>query len=259
LPVIITAPHGGSLTPTEIPDRAGGTNVTDSNTEQLARAVASAFFTRTGKWPHVIITKLKRTKIDTNRDSAEATEGNVNAVTAWFEFHDFIGVARQAITASGVTGFYVDLHGHGTDGHPDRLELGYLLSKSDLALADASLNTNSGYEGKSSIRSISEGSPLSFSELLRGADSFGALMAAEGYPSVPSLQIPNVGSSDYFDGGYNTARYGCAAGGPTCGLQIEAHYAGVRDNSANRDKFAAALAKVVDLYLRTHTTVRLSP
>jgi acyl-homoserine-lactone acylase len=67
-PVIITAPHGGELAPAEIPDRGCGTTVTDLATEQLARAFQFQFHRQTGRYPHVIINRLKRSKMDANRD-----------------------------------------------------------------------------------------------------------------------------------------------------------------------------------------------
>jgi hypothetical protein len=257
LPIIITAPHGGTLRPSELPDRLGGTTVSDLNTDTLARTIASALQSRTGKRPHLVITRLHRVKIDTNRDSAEATEGNGNAVTAWFEFHDFLDVARAAVNASSPAGFYLDIHGH---GHTvQRLELGYLLTDAELNATNSGLDGSTAFERKSSIRWISERSPLSFSDLLRGSASLGALFAAEGFPSVPSPQATGPGTEPYFDGGYNTSRYTCAASGTICGIQIEANLTGVRDTEANRIRFAAAVAKVVDTYLRSHAGINITP
>ena len=60
LPLIFSAPHGGSLTPSEIPDRTYGTTVTDSKTIETILAIREAVFNFTGKYPHVIISNLKR-------------------------------------------------------------------------------------------------------------------------------------------------------------------------------------------------------
>jgi hypothetical protein len=62
LPVIISVPHGGNLTPSEIPDRTcGDETVTDSYTRELAESVRQEIHNITGCTPHVIICHLKRT------------------------------------------------------------------------------------------------------------------------------------------------------------------------------------------------------
>jgi hypothetical protein len=255
LPIIITAAHGGRLQPAEIPDRVGGTRVTDTNTDSLAYAVFGALFGTDARRPHLIITHLDRDKIDTNRDSAEATEGQPHAITAWQEWHAFIAKARTAVLASYPRGLHIDLHGH---GHAiARLELGYLLTATDLDLSDTQLDASTAYERKSSLRTFSEDSPLTFSAFLRGPTSLGALLDAEGFRSVPSPLYPGPGVAPYFDGGYITDRYGCANGGPICAVQIEANFTGVRDNDANRKKFARGLADAVEQFLREQVNVRI--
>lgn len=243
LPLIISAPHGGTLTPSELPDRTGNsiTTVRDGGTEELARTIGNVFEARSGGRPHLIIMRLRRTKIDANREVFEAAQEHPLAERAWVEWHSFIETAKQAVTARHGTGFYVDLHGH---GHAiPRLELGYLLDRSTLALPDASLDLPL-HEDRSSIRTLSRASPASFPELLRGSISLGALFEAEGFASVPSPTNPDPGTAAYFDGGYNTARHGSRAGGPISGVQIEAQSVGVRDTQANRELFAIALVRV---------------
>lgn len=88
LPIIVSAPHGGLLSPTSIPDRdcAGCTTVNDFNTQELARAFAEAVHERTGCWPHLIFNKLHRRKLDANRDIAEAADGNPDAELPLFQW-----------------------------------------------------------------------------------------------------------------------------------------------------------------------------
>jgi hypothetical protein len=243
LPLIISAPHGGAETPGELPDRTGAniTTVRDGNTAELARTIGNVFHARTGGRPHIVIVHLRRTKLDANREISEAAQGVRLAERAWSEYHSFIEAAKQAVIARYGTGFYVDLHGHGHD--IQRLELGYLLDRATLTLPDAALD-NPLYEDQSSIRTLSRDSPASFSALLRGPRSLGALFEAEGLPAVPSPASPNPGSDEYFDGGYNTARHGSRAGGPISGIQIESNFNGVRDTQANRERFATSLVSV---------------
>ncbi|HYR12084.1 MAG TPA: hypothetical protein VEQ60_30140 [Longimicrobium sp.] len=254
-PVIFAAPHGGSLTPAEIPDRTTtscdtSTIVTqaDANTEALVREIQAAFYAQTGKYPHVIINKLYRGKLDPNRSMSTGACGDAEAEIAWDEYHDFINAAKSKVSTDFGRGWYTDIHGH---GHTiQRLEIGYLLEASDLQQTDGTLDGSTSYENESSFRTFSAGTTVSFSGLLRGDGSLGTLLEAAGYPSVPSTSTPAPGTSDpYFTGGYSLQQHGCAGGGNICGLQIEHNYTGVRDNATNRAAYAAALVRVYETYL----------
>jgi hypothetical protein len=254
MPLIFTAPHGGSITPASIPARTasacGGeaTTTADANTEDLARLVKTEFFNRTGKYPHIIINRLHRSRLDANREIGEAACGNSQAHAGWHDYHEFIEIAKSKVTADHQRGWYTDLHGH---GHAiARLELGYDLSAATLRLSDAELDAAITYELNSSIRTFSQQSPSSFSALLRGQSSLGALLANAGYPSVPSADdpFPDVGE-EYFSGGYSTERHSCKTTGVICGVQIEANLAGVRDTPENRAAFAAAIATAYAAFL----------
>ena len=87
IPIILSAPHGGQLTPEEISDRTYGTFVTDLNTYELTKTIMDSMIVRFGGYPHVILCKLKRTKLDANRDSIEAAQENKYALRAWQEYH----------------------------------------------------------------------------------------------------------------------------------------------------------------------------
>jgi N-formylglutamate amidohydrolase len=249
LPLILSAPHGGDMTPDEISDRTWGTTDTDRNTIETLWAVRDALVERTGAAPHLIVSHLRRTKLDPNREIVEAAQGNPFAENAWAEFQAYIDVAAGLVTETYGSGLYVDLHGH---GHAiARVELGYLLTAADLDRSDAELDAG-GYAERSSIRAISAASPLTFSGLLRGPASFGALLAAEGFPSVPSPADPSPGAAPYFSGGYDTDRHGSRGGGTVSGIQIELYFVGVRDSDASRRAFAHALAAAVEAYMTEH-------
>lgn len=270
-PVIYTAPHGGSLAPDEIPDRTAGacggsaTTATDLNTADLVVAMQQRHRVRFGTYPHIIINRLARRKLDANRLPLEAACGDPEAGIALEEWHAFIDVAKRAVLRTTGRGWYMDMHGH---GHSiQRLELGYLLTASQLDRPDATLDDVGAYQDTASIRTISEWSPLSFSALLRGPASLGTLYANNGFPAVPSAPDPSPGSDPYFTGGDNTRRHTCGAeatlyggttGGMICGVQVEANFSGVRDNAVNRDRFADATATVLREYLATHWGIDLA-
>ena len=271
-PVIYSAPHGGTLAPTEIPDRTDGScgetvsTSADLNTADLAVRMQQAHFARYGTYPHVIINRLHRRKLDANRTLAGGACGDAEAQTAWQEWHDFMGVARNAVLAGGARGWYMDMHGHAHT--KQRVELGYLTTGAQLRLADATLNATAAYEDTSSVATMSRSSSHSFSALLNGPNALGTLYANNAIPAVPSAQdrAPLSGDS-YFSGGYNVTRYGCgveatALGGTSsgnlCGLQVEANYTGVRDTDASRQRFAEVTAQVLEGYLSTHWGIQLA-
>lgn len=269
-PVIFTAPHGGTLTPSEIPTRTaancGGsaTTTTDLNTDDLVRSMQQKYFERFGKYPHIVIVHLARSRLDANRTNPEAACGDAEANIALDEWHAFIDAAKASALASSPKAWYMDMHGH---GHSiQRLELGYLLSGSQLNLTDAALDANSAYEDTASVKTMSESAPISLSALLRGTTSLGTLYANNGFRSIPSSTDPRPNGDTYFSGGDNTRRHACGAeasafggvtGGNVCGVQIEANYTGVRDNATNWDRFGEATAIVLEQYLGTHWGLQL--
>lgn len=271
-PVIYSAPHGGAMTPSEIPDRTaancGGDATTgaDLNTVELVRAMQARHFARFGTYPHIILNHLARRKLDANRTAEEAACGDAEALIALGEWHAFIEGAKAAVLEASGRGWYMDMHGH---GHTiQRLELGYLLSGAQLGLSNAALDANAAYEDTASMRTISRVSPPAFSAVLRGPTSLGSLYASNGFPSVPSATDPGPGADSYFSGGDNTRRHTCGAeatsfGGTTagniCGVQIEANFTGVRDNATNRDRFGDVTAIVLEQYLATHWGLTLRP
>ncbi|MCD6090805.1 MAG: T9SS type A sorting domain-containing protein [Bacteroidales bacterium] len=251
LPLIISIPHGGALTPTEIPDRTCGKTVTDSYTTELGMEIRDAIFNETGYYPHLIINHLKRKKLDPNREVNEATCGNELANIAWNEFHDFIGSAKTIVKNCSGKGLLIDLHGH---GHTiQRLELGYLLTATQLRNSDTNLDTPDN-ENTVSIRNLvsSNLTNSSLSELLRGFYSLGTMFEEKGFPSVPSIDnpYPLVGQS-YFSGGYNTKTHGSLSEGTIDAIQIECNH-DVRFVESNRLNFASNFAIIMLDYLSKH-------
>lgn len=256
LPIVISVAHGGNLEPASIPDRTCNNPVyaVDAFTIETALEINNLLFEKTGCYPHMIISHLKRNKLDPNRNITDAACGNQEAMTAWQEFHNFIDTARNTANQSyNDKTFFVDLHGH---GNPiQRVELGYLLYDDEFELSDNTLNTTQ-YINYSSIKNLALNNVNNYThvELLRGPYSFGSLLSNENYPAVPSQNIPYPGTnSNYFSGGYITANhtsYNPAA--PINGLQMELNYTNIRDTPANRTDFANAFAEAIIEYMNTH-------
>lgn len=249
LPLILSAGHGGALRPAAVPDRTEGVVTEDRNTIDLALGLRDALEERLGGRPHLVLSHLHRVKLDPNRELGEAAQGNPAAERAWWEYHTFLEMARNDVQADHPAGLYVDLHGH---GHSiPRIELGYLLSAATLALDDQALSAPE-QVARSSLRSLVRTSGPTLAELVRGPLSLGARLEDMGIPAVPSPATPSPGGDPYFTGGYSTARHGSRDGGGVSGIQVEAHFEGVRDTPENRDRFAEVLADALAVFFQDH-------
>eukprot|EP00091_Calanus_sinicus_P018399 TRINITY_DN4189_c0_g1_i1.p2 TRINITY_DN4189_c0_g1~~TRINITY_DN4189_c0_g1_i1.p2 ORF type:complete len:180 (-),score=49.17 TRINITY_DN4189_c0_g1_i1:698-1192(-) len=105
--IVIAVPHGGEWDNPAIPARTYGISEGDDHTKELSEAVTSAICQSLGKCPHLIVTHLKRSKLDPNREIKEAAQGDPNAEEAWREYHGFIDEAK----AREGLGLVIDLHG----------------------------------------------------------------------------------------------------------------------------------------------------
>jgi len=256
MPLILTIPHGGYLVPSQIPNRncAECVTVMDANTQELGRYILEEIKKATGGncLPHLVINRLRRTKLDANRDLFEAALGNPDAINAWYAFHRFIDSAKMQVLNQSGKGLLIDLHGH---GHAiQRLELGYLLSGSNLRAGNNYLNSSAAIEN-SSIRFLALNNRNNYrhAELLNGLESLGGFFETERYTAVPGpADIAPRSGEDYFSGGYNTERHGSVDSGKIDAIQIECNYSGVRDNEVSLKVFAEATANVLIKYLKTH-------
>lgn len=261
IPIIITAPHGGRLKPASIPDRkcSGCVLEMDANTNELAFQIDTALQAEFGGFPYIITNELHRSKFDANREIGDAADGSAEAEVSFHEWHKFIQAAKDDIIARFGKGILIDLHGH---GHTiQRLELGYLLQDDDWRQSDKRLNTSS-FLKRTSIKNLILTNPDSSTaaELLRGEFALGTLLAANGYPAVPSMQdIAPQRDDKYFDGGYNTQRHGSRDSTTIDAIQIECNFKGVRNTAAYRKAFASKVAIALKTYLKKHYFPTMTP
>lgn len=250
LPIIITAPHGGNLYPDFLPDRTCGVTANDFRTQELINDILHEIHQLTGRYPHIIINKIHRSKIDLNRDLNEATCGEPLAEPYWHEWQRYIDTAKAIVTRNWGKGFYIDLHGHAHD--VQQIEWGYMLTSSQLELSDESLNLDY-YIERSSIRNLAgnNASGLSHSALLRGEFSIGSMMAAMNFPGVPSTNKPFPGGEPYFSGGFNTKRNGSVDGGTIDGVQLEANR-DIRTDHLERLRLSGTLAAAILDFVKMH-------
>lgn len=247
LPIIISAPHGGYLTPEEIPNRTWGGRGVDYRSQEYTREVVAIIHQLTGKYPHVIINRLHRKKLDANRDIEEAAQGNPWAEQAWYEFHQFIEAAKATVETQYGRGLYLDFHSNIYTELSIQMGLG--LSATDLKRDDESLNATK-YINRSHVRSLASQPGMYFPELLRGPTSLGGMMQSCGFDTVPSPINPHPGADHYYNGGYNTVRHSSRSGGQIDGTQVEAHSRILKD--AVRSRYSHALAYAILDFIERH-------
>ncbi|VEL95148.1 N-formylglutamate amidohydrolase [Alteromonas sp. 76-1] len=248
MPLVISAPHGGTIKPDSIKDRTCGTGVKDDNTAELSFEIEQAF-AKHDKKPYLVVAKIARTKIDLNRDLEQASCKNEEVAYTWGQYHKAIESAiDEAIETFGYA-LYIDLHGQ---SHPvRRLELGYLLKTPALEANYKGTDAVKNSESKTSIQNLINNSEnLTVKAMLTGENAFGTIMEKSGFPAVPSFNdpFPKEGEA-YFTGGYNTRRYTSPDYPNVFGMQIEANFHGVRNSPENRAKFAKAFAQSMNEYL----------
>ena len=257
IPVILSIPHGGDISPSEISNRTYGVSVTDSNTIELGMAIRNYFFTNFNVRPYLVINNLKRNKLDANRDIVEAAQGNLYAEHAFNEFHHYINSARQEITNNFSTGFLFDIHGHGLnpDGFNDlRTWIGYLLSGDELDNSDTYIDQNISINN-TSIYSLINTSNESLSNLLRGPRSLGSFFENNFYTALPSMSSPSPEGMRYFSGGHNTFLYGTNRNFNFNAIQLEFPFSDIRDTPESRNTFSSYFANIIKEYIQTHTGI----
>lgn len=249
LPIIISAPHGGDKKPIEFKERTKGIFDKDDFTLELSYEIIDEFKRRTNKTPYAVIASISRTKVDLNRKRDEAYEDDKTSII-YNEFHNKIKLAENSIEEEFKKGIYFDIHGQ---SHPRAyLEFGYLLDNKILNLHETTLKE---YQDKSSIKTLGQFSPESFIDQLKGPHSMGSLMCNEGYDSIPSIKLPYASDNNYFEGAYDTQRYGSLNDRTISGIQIEFPYLNCRDTKENREKCAKAFVNSIIKFVKTHLDI----
>jgi N-formylglutamate amidohydrolase len=122
LPIILSAPHGGTLGLDGVPERqgeglkTGGSGFVisrDTATTELAQAVSLAIEQRLGKRPFLVASKIHRKYLDPNRPPEIAYE-DTDAKPVYDFYHQQLhGYCRQ-VTEKFRSGLLLDIHGQGS-------------------------------------------------------------------------------------------------------------------------------------------------
>ena len=261
MPIIITVPHDGTLTPSTFPDRSGATSRAE-NTRKVAEQFAYFFNANSnGLYPHIIYNNISRSKLDPDLNQMDGAQGNSYANLSYGTYHSFLQTAIDSVEAYFDAGILLNLVEHNHSNQ--KVELGYLLSASDLDLTNLQLNS---YSAQSSVSQIADISTSSFAEVIRGYNSLGTLIVGRSYTSndvtysfeaVPTLDNPTIGSTDYSSGGYTIAQYGSSNGGKINGIDVATPFAGFRDNANAYRALAVILEESVKIFYQENLGVIL--
>ncbi len=113
IPLILTAPHGGTLKIPGVPVRRHGEHCLDGNTLELTLAVSDELFRLFGVRPYVVAARFGREYIDANRAPREAYEHR-KAEPVYEAYHGQIKQFIDAIKARyGSKALLLDIHAHG--------------------------------------------------------------------------------------------------------------------------------------------------
>jgi N-formylglutamate amidohydrolase len=119
LPIILTAPHDGTLSVPGVPKRKGDgitkfVVVRDTGTAPLVELLADAIEKKMGGRPYVVIARFSRQYIDANRDPKNAYESK-KAKPVYDAYHAAIEDAKKAIVKKWGRGILLDIHGQGAE------------------------------------------------------------------------------------------------------------------------------------------------
>lgn len=124
MPIILTCPHDGTVTPPGVTLRTEANNpdgcgtlktLRDTNAADVTERIAQRILETTGLSPYVVIARFRRRFIDANREAGCAyvhDEGEETAAAIYEEYHDTIkGFVRELLTDNSGRGFLFDIHG----------------------------------------------------------------------------------------------------------------------------------------------------
>lgn len=227
LPIILAAPHGGrEAIPGLAPRRGLGvrqfTTERDSNTAELAEALAVKLRERMGAAPFSVIARFERKFIDANRDPQSAYEA-APAKPFYDGYHRALGDAAQAIRQQWGRGLLLDIHGQGEQA--------------------ATI-----YRGTDNGKSVSQLHQQFGAAALTGAKSILGQLAARGYKVLPDLAGSERESR--YTGGYTTRTYGSHQGTKIDAIQLE--LGSDLRAKANLDRTAGDLAHAIEIFAREY-------
>ena len=227
VPIILTAPHGGREAIPGVAQRRGVgvpqfATERDSNTAELAEAVAVKLHERLGATPFLVIARFERKFIDANREPAAAYE-TPQAKPYYESYHRAIGEAAETIRHKWRSGLLLDIHAQGAQAETI-------------------------FRGTDNGRSVSQLQMQFGKAALSGPKSVLGHLAANGYKILPDLTGQD--RETRYTGGYTTRTYGSHRGTKIDAIQLE--LGSDLRAMANLDRTANDLAVAVAVFAREY-------
>lgn len=228
LPILISAPHGGTLKIVGVEPRTGQGMATgpsgffagrDGGTEELAQALVRAIEHRFGRKPYAVISATHRRYLDPNRPPDIAFE-DVDALPVYERYHDSCRQFCREIQQTYHGGLLLDIHGQGT-------------------------SAETVYRGTSNGKTVSRLRERFGDHAHTGPQSFFGLLANAGWNVYPN---PFDGKEQSgFTGGYIVQTHGSHRPDGIDAIQLEfgANYR----SQKQRDQTAQGLTETIAQYL----------
>jgi len=222
LPIILSAPHGGSREIPGVPPRTKGVTVQDSRTAEVARGVADALEKLLGAKPYLVAAQFHRRFVDANRPEADALEAGA-ARPVYTAYHAalrrFVDEVRRA---NGGRGLLLDIHGQ--QAFPTEIHRG----------------TRGGATVSALVKRAGEAG-------LTGPDSVCGALIARGYAVVPSTGVTAPPETRAFNGGHIVGTYGSHHADGIDAIQLELGRQ-LRLEATRRAKLIDDLAAAISAY-----------
>ncbi len=232
LPIILTAPHDGTLAVPGVPARKGEgvakfVTARDTGSAALAERLAAAIEKRLGGRPHVIVAHFGRRFIDANREAAGAYEAE-KARPVYDAYHAAIEDARKRVVKEFGRGLLLDIHGQGAER--DTIFRGTANGKTAAHLL--------GRFGKGA---------------LTGPKGLFGALEKKGVKVHPACASDEK-EDRRFSGGYTVQRHGSRDGGTVDAIQLE--MGGDHRSAKGRAEAAARLAEAVEVFAREYLPLK---
>jgi N-formylglutamate amidohydrolase len=231
LPIVLSAPHGGTIKIVGVDVRKGQGMATgpsgffigrDGGTSELALAVAKELEKLTGQKPYWVISKAHRKYLDPNRPSEIAYEDS-DAAPVYQRYHGTLQQYCRNVLEKYHTGLLLDIHGQGS-------------------------SSKTVYRGTGNGKTVARLKERFGESAHAGEESFFGMLNRLGWQVYP---YPTDGKEQSgFTGGYIVQTHGSHRPNGLDAIQLE--FGSEYRDKENRSKTAQVLSQAIVQYIRQY-------